>query len=312
MHQNASNKRVAQVLQQVILGVESGLSVVDAFDACGDTFPSLFLAVLRIGLERGEMGETLETLSKFYHEQNELKGKISSALIYPKILMVIFLVAFIVVCKFIVPSFYSMFQESNVTLNGLTNGVMKGLIYIGEHLLLFGGFFLGLILLFQLLKRSEVVHQKMDYLKLKFFKRYHQIYYAYLFSETLNLLWYCGYAKNESISLCGQVIPNFYIKRELEVVKRQMEQGMYLGAALEEVQIFDPTLCKMLLIGEQGDFLSTNVLNASRYYHLQYKMMLDRLVKMIEPSIILLMAILIGFIILVIFIPMLNAFRLVM
>ena len=312
MQNNATSKRMKNTLQQIIFSINSGSSVIDAFDECSDDFPELFLSIIRIGLARGQMKQTLQMLAEFYKEEAALKGKVSSALIYPKILLVVFLVAFIVVCKFIVPSFYAMFNESNVALNKTTTIVMLSLIYIGNHLLIFGLAIIGLILLFKLLLKSDAIHQRIDYLRLKLFKRYHQIYYSYVFSKTLYLIWRCGYLKNESISLCATVLPNYYLKRSLEDVRSKMEQGTYLGIALEDAHLFDETLCKMLIIGEQGDFMLTNAQNASHYYHLQYQANLDRLVKMIEPSIILVMALLIGFIILVIFIPMLNAFRLVM
>ena len=194
----------------------------------------------------------------------------------------------------------------------MTQVIMQSLIFIGNHLLMIGIIIISLFLLYKVLLRSAVIHRQIDLYKLKIFRRIHLIYYSYLFSRTMKLLWECGYSKNESIALCAGVIPNYYVQTSLRVVKDKMEKGSYLGSALQDAKLFDVTLCKMLMNGEQGDFLMANMQNASAYYHLQYQMVLNKLVKLIEPAIILVMALLIGFIILVIFLPMLNAFRLVM
>ena len=251
-------------------------------------------------------------LIDYYKEQSDINSKMKSALIYPKILCVVFLGAFILVCKLIVPSFYSMFQDSNVELNKLTNFIFKFLMYIGNNLLWIGVMIISIFLIIKFLLKTEGFKKTFDQLKLKLQKRKLTYYYSYLFTRIMCLLWSNGVGKIESIDYASSIIPNSLYKKKLYEVQDELSRGMLFGVSLENKKIFDLTLCKMLTVGEKSNFLEKNMENAAKYYHYRYSIILNKLVKLIEPLLIIVMALAIGFIIVVIFIPMLNAFKMVM
>lgn len=308
---NTVNKKLRNVLQLILIDLNQGLKLSDAFDKRSEYFPKIFLEIIKVGIEKGEMEDALHTLLNFYKEQNDSNSKIKNALIYPKILLVVFFAAFLVICKFIVPSFYTMFTEAHVELSGLTYGIMKTLIFIGNNLFYILGAIIFVIILYTLLKKTNSFKYVKSKIELRLSKQ-KNLYYTYLFCKTLNLLWHYGYSKIDSMNMVSLILTNSYISDKLNYVKEDIEKGMLIGDALNKWHLFDETLSKMLIVGETTNYLESNMNNAANYYHFEYSIKLNRFIKLIEPAIIVFMAILIGFVILVIFIPMLNAFKLVM
>lgn len=308
---NTVNKKLKNNLQLILLDLNQGYKLTDAFDRRSSYFPQVFLEIIKIGLDKGEMANTLATLLSFYKEQNDLNSKIKNALIYPKILLLVFFAAFLVICKFIVPSFYSMFNEAHVELGKLTFGVMRALIFIGNNLLYIILIILFVIILYTILKNTYYFKYLKSKIEIKVSKK-KNLYYTYLFCKTLSLLWHYGYPKTTSMMMVANIIPNAYISKRLIDAKDDIEKGMLIGDALNNAGLFDETLSKMLIVGETTNYLENNMQNAANYYHFEYSTKLNRFIKLIEPAIIVIMALLISFVILVIFIPMLNAFKLVM
>lgn len=309
-----SNKLLRSVLNIIIIKLNEGYTIAECFDKVRDFFPEIFVEMLNVGFLQSNMVESLNLLKDYYIEKNKNTNKIKNALLYPKILLIALFAALIVVSKFIVPSFKSLYVELGKELTGFSKWIFTFLTFIGDNLILVLLFILLLVVLFFIFKKTIIYKKIIDKLKLimPFFNDLEKTANIYLFLKSTNILWHNNYNKIESIDIISRLLPNYYYQKEFINVKYDVEKGTLFGKALSKSKLFDQNVCDILTIGEEMNVLNENINNACVWYSFELQTKTERFTKIIEPLMIFLMAAFILLIILVIFIPMISSIRMVM
>lgn len=308
---NTFNKKFKLILGDILNNTNSGKSLQDSFAEYNNYFPDVFLNQIINGLICGNVIKTLKLLKDYYKEQLIYYNKIKNSLVYPKVLGIILIGVLFLVCRFIVPSFYDFFKDDQISLSKFNQIALKFLIYLGENYFLFLFGFIILFLLLKLFFNMSNVRKKVDVIKFIMFKKYNKLYMTTMVSNTLYLYWSIGMNKIEALLLIKNIIKNKYYQKRFNIVINQIKSGMNLGDAFNQTNCFDRTFTKMLKLGESNNCILDNLYNASLYYQNKLNIYIDKLIKLIEPIVILFLSILVLVIILIIFIPILNGFKVV-
>lgn len=262
--------------------------------------------IVKIGEETGALNTVVASLSSYYKEKNMFRKNLSSAMVYPALLLLTASFVVVFMLTTIVPLFEHLFAQQNLRLPKATRGV----IFLSNAIKDYGFFtFLGGVLIFFLGRkalarpaiRSLIQH---FFLQLPYLQKILRNNYAYLFSQTLHLLIQTKVPLVKGLNLM-EVLFNFIpLQNALAATAKELESGERFGVALEKTKFFDQRFYAFLHIGEATHQLDEIFAEMVVYYRAKIDQHSKRLSSLIEPLIIIVVGLFIGAILVAMYLPM--------
>lgn len=305
------NKFVKNAISGIRVQVVNGRSLTKACESYkGVVFPEFFNQMVHIGELTGKLDTTLAKLGDYFDRVDEQKEKIKSSLMYPFILTVVTICVLYFISVNVLPLFINIFKQANVTLPISTRVLVFICTNIKELLILF--FISFIILAFTILNIKRT--QKGQYLLcqlqliLPIVGNFNRKIIAANFLNYLCMLQSGGVSLLKALNICKKVLHNKIYVEETE----KMIEGIKLGRSLSEVinkKLFSNIVINMINIGEETGNLEYMLKQSSIYCEKETNASLDRLLTLVEPFMILLMALIIGFITVAIMLPMFEIYN---
>ncbi|MFH0878284.1 MAG: type II secretion system F family protein [Lentisphaerota bacterium] len=278
--------------------IVQGSSLSDALSKRPDSFSHLYVSMVRAGEASGQLPLVLERLCTHYERMREAQSKVMSAILYPAIVMTMGVGTMIFTMIFVVPRFTAIFAELGSTLPLPTRiliGMSAGMIHYGWAIVI------ALVVLVIMLKqaiKTPVGRRRWNSLQLKM-PIVKNIITANAFSNfarTLSTLLANGVQVLQALTIVEDTAGNVVIAEAIREARNKVTDGTTISSPLAAGGVFPPLLTDMLAVGEETGDLS----GALSHIGNRYENELDRSVKMLttvlEPIMILLMALLVGFV----------------
>lgn len=307
LKQQTENKKLQKQVAEIHEDVQKGKSVSDAMKRQKD-FPEMLCNMIKVGESSGTLDRIMERMADYYQKEYKQQRKIKSALTYPVIIVIVaILVVTLLVIK-VIPIFVSMIPSG--TALPLPTRIVLGLSNFMQK-------FWWLVLLIAMAiyvlpkLRNTPKGERDDAWKLKvpvFGKIFTKIYTA-SFARTFGILISSGVPLLDSIRICGEVIGSKTIKTTLDYLQEEVKKGATIGTTLERRNLFSPMLIQMLKVGEESGTLETVLNNTADFYDGEVETATEQLTTMIEPIIIVILGVVIGFIIISVMLPMLEMYN---
>lgn len=303
------DKKLNITLHKINTDLSKGKSVNEAFKANSDSFDSLILAFIRSGEESGKMAEVLDELSEYINEDSKNKAIIKQALIYPFILLIITIAIVIVMLAFVLPTFEEVFLASERSLPWSTRTLLAISKFFNENDLIILIFILIFIISLKILRRDKDIRLKLDYFNFTYLpmKKFRRLKLEYQFTSLLYILLAGDIKIIPSLRIIKDAFNNFYIKEVIENLINDLEKGQSLSICLSENDIFTPLFKSMIKIGEDSGQMVSALKKSSEYYANDYIFKLKRLESLLEPLMIILMSIIVGFVVFAVAIPIFDS-----
>jgi len=304
-------KSLAQKVQEVITALEKGSGLAEAFVEHSPFFPRILVHMVEAGEISGSLDVTLKRLADYFEKEHDLREKVKSASTYPAVIMVVALlvVAFLIIR--VLPMFAQMFAGMGAELPLITRLLMS----LGTGAQQWWPFiFLGLVLLVLALRRYVRTTRgaySLDRLKMRlpvFGPLYQKVVFA-RFSRTLATLLASGVGVLPALLLVGRVSGNKVVEEAIAKSATGIRQGQSMAAPLRASAIFPPMLTEMLKIGEETGAIDTMMGKVADFYEADVAYAVSRLSAVIEPILILGVAIIVGTIVVAIVTPMFEIFQ---
>lgn len=303
------DKKLSKNLKLVIDKLDDGYDIYDAFNFTGQAFNPLTKAFIKSGNESGNLGEILGQLSLYQTEDSKNKSKIKQALIYPIILAVVTFFVVIAMLVFVLPTFISVFENANQVLPLSTRILLSlskfvsdyGIFFILLALILF-----GLIIIIRKNYENKLKIDKFLFY-LKPFKKFRMLNIEYQISSLLYILRKGDIELTESMNIISEAFKNVYLKEKLDRVNKNLTLGKTLSESFRQEDIFSDLFISMIEVGEDSANLVESLESASKYYAQEYIYRLSRISELAEPFMILFMAIIVGFVVFSVAIPMFDS-----
>ena len=278
--------------------VVSGASLSGALSRWPDSFPALYVSMVKAGEASGQLPGVLERLVKHYERVLSAREKVSMALVYPLIVALLGFGAMIFMMVFVIPRFSAMFEELGGTLPLPTRiliGMSKGLLKYGWALAI-GGFF-GIAALRRLLKTPSGRDWKDRFLlRMPVAGNIVRANAFANFAHTLGTLLANGVQVLQALSIVEHTVDNSIIAKAIHAAKDRVTDGSTISRPLSQDGVFPRLLTDMLAIGEESGDMSGALEHIGRRYDNE----LDRAVKVfttiLEPVMMLLIAVAVGFV----------------
>ena len=309
--QQTENKKLASAIRSMQADVEKGETLAGAMRKHPRIFPRMLTSMIASGEESGGLEESFAQMEVYFAKANKTKNAVVKAMIYPIILVIVIIAVLIVMNTRIVPRFVQVFNDMNAELPGVT----KVVIAISNW---FTNWWWLMLLIIVALVVGGILFNKTNKGKHFFGWITRHIPIVKLlsvrsacatFCRTLSLLLASGIGLTDALELVSGNMRNIYFQEAVLSARSMVAQGLPLNTALRNVGVFPPMVCNMVGIGEEAGDLQGMLSKTADYYDDEVEQATQRLMSMMEPVVILFMAVVVVFIVLSIFLPMLNMTR---
>ncbi len=308
LSKQSSNKTLSHTLSIVHEDVQKGFTLSESMRKHQKVFPSLLINMVQAGEVSGNLDTIMERMAVHFEKENKLENKMKSAMIYPSILGLVSIAVVVFLLVAVMPTFIGMFESSGQTLPAPTQ-ILMGLsgkltefwyLFLGGTVIIVGGF--------TLYRQSAVGRTTLDSLKLKIpiVNDTSVKIVTSRFTRTLSTLMSSGIPLLESIEVVGKVVGNKVVENRLEDSIEDIRKGATLSRAIKDVKVFPPMLDSMIKVGEESGSLDDILYKTADFYDEEVELALQRVATLVEPVMLVVMALLIGFIVIAMALPMFD------
>ena len=305
LRQKLPNPTFKAALDDIYEKVRSGIALSDACGAHASIFPPIYTASLLAGEKSGNLDEMLRRYIAYTRVVDAVKRNVVSAMIYPAVLFTLSLLVLFGILIKVVPAFqdfYGTFRAelplATRILIHLSNGIRTNLLIL---LIAAGGF--AAFAWSWLRSRANVVRLHAFILRLPGIGRVATQFATSQFSRTLATLLGGGIPLVTALEVSGRAVGNRYVGAAIETMTQQVREGVALGRAMNDRHVFPDVALKMVDVGESTGALQEMLNAVADFYDESVETTLGRFTRLIEPLMLVIMAVVIALILLALYMP---------
>jgi type IV pilus assembly protein PilC len=268
--------------------------------------------MVRAGEAGGVLDKVLERLAVYRERAAALRAKIVGALIYPSIIVVVAVGVVSAVIVWVIPKFRQIFDSFGVELPGLTQVLLDiSSFCVRWWYLVFGIPLVALLLHSVLLARGGAYRYSAHklLLRLPFLGSILSEGLIAGFARTFGTLLQAGVPHLDALAIVRDTSGNDVLSDAVESIRRTVREGESISRPMDETGVFDDLVCNMVDVGEQTGELDRMLLRVADAYETQTSRRIDNLFKWLEPVLLIVMAVFVGFIVLALFLPLMKIMR---
>ena len=306
--QQTGNKKLRAAIREMQADVEKGESLATSMRRHPKIFPAILVNMVAAGESSGNLEESFRQMELYFDRSKRTKSKVTSAMIYPCVLIVVMIVVLIVMMTKIIPNFLKTFEDMDAELPKLTLGVMAVCEWFESWwwvpLLVLVALIVGGILFHRtnkgkhffgwLARKTPVVGN----LTVKTA--------CATFCRTMEVLIGSGLTLTDSMDLAASNMGNIYYLEAIRDARGMVAEGTPLRESLVRTGIFPPMVSNLVGVGEETGDLQSMMGKVADYYDEEVDEATKKLLNLMEPAIIIFMAVFVVIIVLAIYLPMIN------
>lgn len=297
------------VYENLLRQVRQGTALSDAMEEQGDAFPELLINMFRSAETAGNLDVTAMRMADFYDRQFRMNTKISNSTLYPKILSGIIAVVVIFMLGYILPQFQDLFDQMEELpiptkiLFFMSDGVKDHWLI----LLIILAFMIPAVILICHLPAVKLQLDKLR-IRLPVFGKLLKIIYTARFARTISSLYSSGIPIVQALQIGRKTIGNTYIDNQFDTAVAKVRTGGNLSDALDGIDGFTKKLTSAVKVGEETGSLDTMLNSIADSMEYESNMAIDKMVASLEPVLIVVMAIIVGFIMVSVLMPIYGSY----
>ena len=297
-----------KMIEEISIKIKGGSSFSVALLDYKNLFSKLYISLVKSGEASGKLGEILLRLADNLEKEREFKSKLKGALVYPAIVIIGMFVVMFIMVTFVLPKLLGLYKDFNVELPLST----KILIAVSNFSTQFWP--LVLVLIFTasyFIKKylaTKIGKNNFDQftLKLPVFGKIIAVSALVESTRTLAILIASGISILDTLSIVVDATENAVYQQAFLTVSHKVEKGLSMGTAFEQEEIFPPILVQMTQVGEQTGKLDDTLFRLSKYFEMQSEMATKTMTTLIEPAILVVLGVGVGFLVMSVITPIYN------
>lgn len=304
------NKYLADAIVKTRIAVEKGESLTGAMRAQSNVFSPIFLHILEAGEVTGRMEAALQNMAEHFEKEAKMRALIKKATVYPAIVGIVSVLVIAVMLIKIIPDFISMFEEMNTKLPPITTAVVHMSNFIRDYWIFILAFILLIIIGLEIYKATDRGQELMSRISLKLPLLGKLIIKssAARFGRTLGTLLSAGISITRAMELTAKSMDNVIIKKFLTDSKTEVEKGIPISDTLEPDGMFPPMVSHLIRIGEQTGTTEDMLEKLANYYEEDVENLTQSMMTALEPCMVVVLALVVGFLLLAMFQPMVSMY----
>ena len=308
MGQQTENKKLAAAIKEMQVSIEKGETLAGSMRKHPKIFNSMLVNMVAAGEESGNLEESFGQMEQWFDKAKKTKSAVGKAMVYPCVLIVVMVVVLIVMMVKIIPTFMQTFEEMDMELPLPTQWVMAAsdwfvewwwAVLIGITVLTVGG---------MLFNRTDKGKHFFGWLtrKIPVVKNMTVKSACATFCRTLALLLGSGLTLTDSLELVAMNMSNIWFREAVQTVRTMVSEGWGISASMRDTDMFPPMVYNLTGIGEETGDLQGMLNKTADYYDDEVQDATAAMLSLLEPMVMLFLAVFVVILVMAIFLPMLN------
>lgn len=304
------SKVLRAAIKNVQSNVEKGETLANAMRMEGTTFPPLLISMVAAGEASGSLETAVERMAVQFEKDAKLQGMVKKAMIYPIVLLFVAIGVVIVMMVFVIPNFMDMFEGLDAEMPFMTVLVINMSNFVINKWWLLIAIVVGVAVAYHMYYRTDAGRHMIDGIKIKIpvFGLLAVKTACARFSRIMSTLLAAGMPMISAIEIASGTMDNVLFKDALQKVKNGVSLGMGLSQQLGVTNRFPAMVVHMIGIGEETGSIEDMLTSVANYYDEEVEIATQSVTALMEPMIILVMAVVVGGLVLAIYQPMIELY----
>lgn len=308
LSENLENKSLRVILQSVSQDIQSGVSISGAMSKYPQAFSNFYVNMVKAGEESGKLTETFNFLADYLERTHELNSKTRNALVYPAFVIFTFIVVMVLMLVMVIPKLSAILIESGQKIPVYT----KVVIALSDFFVNYGIFFLLFVVVAGIFawrsSRSENGQFRIDSLKitLPYFGNLYRKIYLSRIADNMDTMLSAGIPIVRTLEISSDVVDNKVYEGIVSDALNEVKGGSTISAAFGKHPEIPAIMVQMVKVGEETGSLGSILQTLARFYRREVNATVDTLIGLIEPAMIVLLGLGVGFLLTSILVPIYN------
>jgi type IV pilus assembly protein PilC len=307
-NQSKETSLMFEILDHALTRVQGGEPLGGALEKYKNIFGEAYIASIKAGEEGGVLDEILKKLAANLEEEEEFKGKIKGAMVYPIIVIIGMIIVTFIMMIFVVPKMMGLYGEFGSEMPMTTRVLISISTTVSKFWFLFPLLVVGLIVFFKKGDKSKNFRKKRDKLLLKIPIMGELTKKTIIANtiRTLSMLLSAGISLVDALRITASVADNeHYFDAYLKITER-VQKGFNIASSFEETGVFPIVVTQMVATGEATGKLDEVLLRVSNFFKIEAEQSVKTLTAAIEPLIMIVLGVGVGFLVIAVIMPIYN------
>ncbi|AWL10787.1 Putative type II secretion system protein [Saliniradius amylolyticus] len=301
-----TNKRLKTALEDAVDQLGRGRNLSTAFNRHPDIFNQLYVSVVHVGENTGQLDESFLSLTQYLSREQETRKQIASAIRYPIFVMFAIGVALVIMNIFVIPTFANMFSRLGAELPPMTQFLIgMSNLFVHYWYLLILALIVGIFAVRQYLN-TDYGRESWDKRKLRLYAVGSIMERSLLsrFARSFTLMLRAGIPMTYALSLVSDSVDNAHMSKRISEMRKNIEKGESLSKVCKKSGLFTPLVLQMIAVGEEIGQVDVLLRDVADFYEREVEYDLKALTSKIEPILIAIVSVMVLVLALGIFTPM--------
>lgn len=311
LSRQSKKKSIQMLYKKIVFDLNRGLSFSECLEKQGKVFPKMLINMLKTSEMTGDLTGVLDDMAAYYKRQDSNRKQIINAMTYPSVLMVFAIAVLTFVITYVVPSFTKMYESAGSSLPGITMAIMNISHFVTTNWYYIVLIIVLIVVIFSLLyKSSKKVKYATQYvvMHIPIVKNIVQYNQLVTFTSTFATLIKHDVFITDSMDILNKITENEIYKKIISDAITNLSKGNGVSVAFKGHWAFPETAYEMLVTGEKTGKLGEMMEHVAAYYQEEQTNIVSRLKSLIEPIMIVLLAVIVGVILLAVVVPMFDIY----
>ena len=311
LSKQAKSKKVKNLYNRLVFELNSGETLSEAFAKQGNVFPRLLINMVKTSELTGNLTGVLDDMAAYYKTKYENRKQIISAMTYPSVIFVVAVVVLVYIILYVVPEFTDMYSQIGSELHTITVVIVNISDFLAANLLyvilVIVAVIAILVILFKYVMKFRYAVQwlLMHIPVVKDIIIYNEVI---MFTKTFASLINYDVFITDSMEILGKITDNEIYKLLIRDAVINLSNGNSVSLAFKDHWAFPVIAYEMLVTGERTGRLGSMMTQVSDYYNTEQKNLITQLKSLIEPIMIIFLAVVVGIVLLAVIVPMFNMY----
>lgn len=304
------NKRLAQAIRQLHADVQKGEPLAESMENMPNIFPTLFVTTVAAGEASGSLDVSMERMAQQFEKSAKTAGMIKKAMIYPIVVLVVAFAVVIIMLTFVVPMFEDMFKDLGTEMPAITKAVIAASDFIIANWMYIIPVVIAIAFAISRYLKTDSGKLLTSQLSLRIPVMKNLVIKSACsrLARTLSTLLAAGVSLVEAVGIVAETMDNVLIHEAMLDAKDEVVKGTPLSVPLEESGLFPPMLYHMIRIGEESGSTETMLSKMADYYDEEVETATESLMAVMEPMIIIVLAVVVCIMIAAVMSPMMTMY----
>ncbi len=307
MLDDADNKELSEVLKNMQETVSAGGRLSEAAEKSG-MFPAYVTELLVVGEQTGKLENVTESLARYYEDLDDLGESVRSAVSYPVMMIVMMFVIVIVLLSRVMPIFSQVFSQLGTSVGAVTQMLMNISSALGRYytvmIVLFVLFILFYLYIYYTANGRKLFSRFLE--RFPATKDFSERMAVGRFASGMQLTYEAGLDTYYSLDLVSNIVENETVLHKIEKCRKMLDEGEGLADALMKVQMFTGFYSSMLTIAAKSGNVDKALGFIAEHYRQDTDRRINRLLSAIEPTMVIILSVIIGLILLSVILPLMG------